>query len=73
MCLIPEWERRELFNMQDKNAQALFDLFGLDFRKKEQENLLDEVMAEDDGESEVDDPDNDFDDDNDDESEEDDQ
>ena len=73
VCLIPEWERRELFNMQDKNAQALFDLFGLDFRKKEQENLLDEVMAEDDGESEEDDPDNDFNDDNDDESEEDDQ
>ncbi len=22
VCLIPEWERRELFNMQDKNAQA---------------------------------------------------
>lgn len=60
--------------MQDKNAQALFDLFGFDFRKKEQENLLDEVMAEGDGEdSELDYPDNDFDDDNDDESEEDDQ
>lgn len=74
VCLIPEWERRELFNMQDKNAQALFDLFGLDFRKKEQENLLDETMAEGDGEdSELDDPDSDFADDNDDQSEEDDQ
>ena len=51
VCLIPEWERRELFNMQDKNAQALFDMFGFDFRKKEQENLLDEDMAEGDGES----------------------
>lgn len=33
--VIPEWDKRSLWNIEDKNRQAMMDLFGFDFPKAE--------------------------------------
>ena len=33
--LIPEWDRRELFNMQERNQRAFQDVFGIDLQPEE--------------------------------------